>query len=111
MVDPDHTVARRRAHTRVGAAATATFLLFLVLGVWHKPASADPAPSAAPAATVTPQSTPDDQQPYRGRRGFRGGRGGGPGFGGPPGGGTIPLPDDQQPIPIPDDSGNGGQIS
>jgi hypothetical protein len=107
-----HNVTRRRAHLRVGAAATATFLLFLLLGVLHKPAAADPAPSAAPAPTATPaapQSTPQPQFP--GRRGWRG-----RGYGGPPGngGGSIPLPDDgsgSDQLPLPDDDGNGGQIS
>jgi len=105
MVDPNHDVDRRRAHIRVGAAATATFLLFLVLGALHGPASADPStPSAAPAvtSTPTPESTPDQQQqspPLRGRR-----WGGHRDYGGPPQG--VPLPDDgsgQPSIPLPDD--------
>jgi hypothetical protein len=128
MVDPNHTVDRRRAHIRVGAAATATFLLFLLIGAFHGPASADPsaAPAAAPAATSTPtpESTPDPGQqqspPFRGGRRWGGHRG----YGAPPQGmplpddgsgqPSIPLPDDdsgQPTVPEPDNSGSGGQIS
>ena len=134
MVDPNHDVDRRRAHIRVGAAATATFLLFLVLGALHGPASADPStPSAAPAvtSTPTPESTPDQQPPFRGRRwgGHRGYGGREPGGQLPDDGSgrpaiplpdddsgqpSIPLPDDnsgQQPLPEPDSNGSGGQVS
>jgi hypothetical protein len=83
------------AHLRVGAAATASFLVLLLLFAVH--GSATPSPAAAPAVTPAGQQeqlVPGSPDPgfRRDRRrggndGFRGG-----GRGGPPGGST-PAPD------------------
>jgi hypothetical protein len=116
----DATIApatRRRAHQRVAAAAIAAFAVFLVLGLVHGPASAEPtAPTGAPAATATPEARqqpqfapPDENVPRFGpRRGggrFRGGEEGGPGPGfGAPGGG-------QDTVPAPSTDGAGGGLS
>jgi hypothetical protein len=90
---------RRSAHVRVGAVATAAFLVLLVILATRGPAAADPSvPATAPAATPTvqpQQTTPADPDPGFGRPrgGFRRRGGGGvPGFG--RGGGAVPAPDD-----------------
>jgi hypothetical protein len=88
---------RRGAHARVGVAATAAFLVVLLVLAARGPAAADPSvPATAPAATPTvppQQATPADPGPGfdHPRGGFRRRGGGGPGFGG---GGVAPAPDD-----------------
>src|SRR4029450_7038423 len=105
---------RGRAHCRVGAGASAAFLVLLLLGAVHGPAEADPAapttvrprPATAepaqpapaepapaqPAPARPPQVGPGD--PDRGCDGDRDGRrdGDGPrfGWGGPGDGGSVP---------------------
>src|SRR3954451_18137331 len=104
-MDSSHALAedRRRAHVRVGAAATAAFLALLLLGLTHHAAAADPtfnAPAAPPTVhPADPQPIDPDPRPGLGRdgRGFhRGGGGGFRGGGGFDGGGggapTTPAP-------------------
>ena len=56
---------RRRAHRRVGAGATASFLVLLLLGAVHGPAEADP---AAPTTVRPGPSTAEPAQPAPTRR-------------------------------------------
>jgi len=83
------TADRRRAHLRVGAAATASFVVLLLLLAVHGSAAHDRiAPAGAPA--IQPQqAAPSDRGP-----GFRHGH---DGFGrrgpGAPDGGVAPAPD------------------
>ena len=99
---------RHGAHVRVGAIATAAFLILLLIHAARGPAAADPVvPAIAPATTPTPaprQAAPADPLPDdRGGFHHRGGDGG-PGFGG--GGGAIPAPDDGGGVaPAPDNAG------
>ena len=88
MIGMDSTITadRRRAHARVGAAATAAFLALLLLGALK--ADADP-PQRTPAATPTVE--PVQPAPGDPGRGFRRPGGGPPGGGG--GGGFAPAPD------------------
>ena len=88
MIGMDSTITadRRRAHARVGAAATAAFLALLLLGALK--ANADP-PQRTPAATPTVE--PAQPPPSEPDRGFGRRRGGGPPGGG--GGGFVPAPD------------------
>jgi hypothetical protein len=51
--------ARRRAHLRVGGAATAAFLALLLAGALHQSAEAD---TSTPAVTPSPQVQQQQQQ-------------------------------------------------
>ena len=102
---------RRGAHVRVGAVATAAFLILLLVLAARGPAASDPVvPATAPAATPTPtpqQATPADPIPDdpRERGGWHRRGGGEPGFGGGDGGGAIPAPDGGGVTPAPDNGG------
>jgi hypothetical protein len=87
------TADRRRAHFRVGAAATASFVALLLLLAVHGSAASDRiTPAGAP--TIQPQqAAPSDPDPgfRHGHDGF--GRRGPGGGGGGPDGGVAPAPD------------------